>query len=271
MGECVLAGLLNAKVLLPEQIVVCNRTESKMHRLKELYSVECAGQLDLVRQCSIVIIGVKPWAVTDLLKSIYSEITLDKLFVSLAACVSISVMQLHMPPKAKIVRVMPNLPCFTGTGVTSVSPNSHTSSEEAELVAGLFGAVGKSFIIEESQIHGVIGAAGSSPAYVFMFIEAMSDAAVRSGIPRAQSYEIVTQAVLGAAKMMQEMHKTPGELKDMVCTPGGTTIEAVRELERGGFRSTVFEAVTASVQKSRELEDANNMKEKGAEKRKAAS
>lgn len=258
MAECVLAGLLRTEALRPSQVYVCNRTQAKMERLCSLYGVSSGSPDVLVEKCQIIFIGVKPWGVVDLLANIRSKVKQDTLIVSMAAGISINTVVTNLFERAKVVRVMPNLPCFVGMGTTSVSGNANATAEEVQLIAALFGSVGKSFVMDESAIHGVIGAAGSAPAYVFMFMEALSDAAVRSGIPRAQAYEMVSQTVMGSAKMMQEMKKTPGELKDMVCTPGGTTIEAVRYLEKGGLRSTVFEAATACVEKSRELEKMNN-------------
>lgn len=259
MAECVLAGLLRSEALVPSQVFVCNRTTAKMQKLHETYGVQYGTWETLMEKCQIIFIGVKPWGVVDLLGCIQRKVNPDTLIVSMAAGITIKTIVTNLFERAKVIRVMPNLPCFVGLGATSVSGNSNTTAEEVNLIAALFGSVGKSFIVEESAIHGVIGAAGSAPAYVFMFMEALSDAAVRGGIPRAQAYEMVSQTVMGSAKMMQEMHKSPGELKDMVCTPGGTTIEAVRYLEKGGLRSTVIEATTACIEKSKELEKANNV------------
>eukprot|EP00796_Vickermania_ingenoplastis_P009148 gene9148-6429_t len=258
MAECILAGLIRTEALLPQQVFVCNRTEAKMQRLCETYGVRCGTAEDLVENCQAIFIGVKPWGVVELLGKIRGRVKPDTLIVSMAAGITIKTVVTNLFERAKVVRVMPNLPCFVGMGATSVSGNENTTEEEVNLIAGLFNSVGKSFITDESAIHGVIGAAGSAPAYVFMFMEALSDAAVRGGIPRAQAYEMVTQAVMGSARMMQEVKKSPGELKDMVCTPGGTTIEAVRFLEKGGLRSTVMEAALACIEKSKELERMNN-------------
>lgn len=258
MAECVLAGLIRTQALNPLQVYVCNRTESKMERLRNLYGVLSGTPEELLEHCQVIFIGVKPWGVVELLNTIRTKVKPATLLVSMAAGVTIQTVVTNLFERAKVVRVMPNLPCFVGMGASAVSGNVNTTAEELKLVADLFNCVGKSYIVEESAIHAVIGAAGSAPAYVFMFMEALSDAAVRAGIPRAQAYDMVSQTVMGSAKMMQETKKSPGELKDMVCTPGGTTIEAVRHLEKGGMRSAVFEAATACVDKSRELEQRNN-------------
>lgn len=258
MAECIMAGLLRSNATEPKNVYICNRTTTTNERLVAQYGVHNVSSNELVRQCDIVILGVKPYGILDILDLVANEITQDKIIVSIAAGVTISAMERHAPPSTKIIRVMPNVPSFVGAGVASLSSNQFVNSEEQDQIVKLFEAVGKVFVVPESAIHGVIGVAGSSPAYVFMFIEALSDGAVRGGIPRAQSYEMAAQAVLGAAKMLQESNKTPGALKDMVCSPGGTTIEAVRYLEKGGLRSSVIEAMVHCMEKSKDLEKAFN-------------
>ena len=148
---------------------------------------------------------------------------------------------------------MPNTPALVGEGMTSISPNKNINEEELNLVKFIFDALGKSEIVDEKLIDAVIGASGSSTAYAFMFIEAIADGAVLAGMPRDKAYKFAAQGVLGAAKMVLETDKHPGELKDMVCSPGGTTIEAVKVLEENNFRGAVIKAVEACVNKSREM------------------
>ena len=153
----------------------------------------------------------------------------------------------------KLVRTMPNTPALVGEGMTALCSNEFVTEEELEKVVQIFQSFGKTQVVPESMIDVVVGVSGSSPAYVFMFIEAMADAAVADGMPRSQAYEFAAQAVLGSAKMVLETGKHPGEFKDMVCSPGGTTIEAVRVLEEIGMRSAVFEACKACVKKAKGL------------------
>lgn len=255
MAECILSGLLRANTFLPHQIYVCNRTESRMQYLHEKYGVLCVPVEVLVNKCDIICVGVKPFAVVELIKNISKLLKPSTILISLAAGIPMKIiMQTLGNPSVKLVRAMPNLPSFIGEGTTSISGNKNTSPEDINRIASLFDSVGKVFVVEESVIHSVIGAAGSAPAYVFMFIEALADAAVHGGIPRVQAYEMVAQTVLGSTKMLLELKKSPSELKDMVCTPGGTTVEALRELEKGGLRSTVMEGAIACMQKSKEME-----------------
>jgi len=148
---------------------------------------------------------------------------------------------------------MPNTPALVGEAVTAICPNKNVSDEEKKVVSELLSSFGIAQFINENIMDAVIAVSGSSPAYVFMFIEAMADAAVAEGMPRAQAYQFAAQSVLGSAKMVLETGKHPGELKDMVCSPAGTTIEAVKVLEEKGFRSSVIEAMSACADKSRNM------------------
>nr|AGT02777.1 1-pyrroline-5-carboxylate dehydrogenase [Angomonas desouzai] len=258
MAECIMAGALKNGALQPENTYVCNRTASTMERLSAQYGVKSATAVELTKKCDIVILAVKPYGILDMCKTISSEVTPDKIIISVAAAITIASMEKNLPAGTKVVRVMPNVPSLVGAGMNSVSSNSAVSKEDEEKVVELLKAVGKVEILPESSIHGVIGACGSSPAYVFLFLEALCDGAVHGGIPRKQAQEMCAQAVIGAAHMMQETGKSPAELKDMVCSPGGTTIEAVRYLEKGGMRSSVIEAMIACMNKSKELEGIYN-------------
>ena len=176
-----------------------------------------------------------------------------KLVVSIAAGISLDIIESFLGKDKRIIRVMPNTPALVGEGMAGLSPNELVSDEEAELVKKLFESFGKAEIVPEKLQDAVCGISGSSPAYVFMFIEAMADGAVAEGMPRAQAYKFAAQAVLGSAKMVLETGKHPGELKDAVCSPGGTTIEAVAALEQAGFRSAVIDAERICIDKSRSL------------------
>lgn len=254
MAECILSGLVKNGTVPPANVYVCNRTASTVTRLCETYKVSGADAVELAQKSDIIMLGVKPYGITSMLDVIGSHVTAEKVVVSMAAGVPIEAMQKHVPAGTKIIRVMPNVPSFVGCGMTSVTPNAAVTPEELELVVKLFESIGKASVVAESAIHGVISVCGSSPAYVFMFMEALADGAVRGGIPRKQAYEMAAQAVLGSAMMMLETGKSPGELKDMVCSPGGTTIEAVRFLEKGGMRSSVIEAMIQAMEKSKEME-----------------
>lgn len=148
---------------------------------------------------------------------------------------------------------MPNTPALVGEGITAVCPNANVGEEDLKQVCDILESFGKVEVISEKIMDAVIAVSGSSPAYVFLFIEAMADAAVAEGMPRAQAYQFAAQSVLGSAKMVLETGKHPGELKDMVCSPAGTTIDAVRVLEEGGLRGIVMDAMHACAEKNRNM------------------
>ena len=188
-----------------------------------------------------------------MIKEIRDEVSTEQIIVTIAAGVSMEAAERQFGKEVKIVRVMPNTPALVGEGMSGLCCNEYVTEEEFDLVHKIFESFGKAEKITENLMDAVVGVSGSGPAYVYMFIEAMADAAVADGMPRAMAYELAAQTVYGSAKMVLETGKHPGELKDMVCSPAGTTIEAVRVLEEKGLRSAVIEGQMACVKKAREL------------------
>ena len=176
-----------------------------------------------------------------------------KIYVSIAPGKTLAFLEQGLGSGTKIIRTMPNTPAMVNAGMTAVCPNSHVTDAECSLILRIMQTFGKAELIDESLFDAAVAVAGSSPAYVFMFIEAMADAAVKEGMARPQAYRFAAQAVLGSAKLALETGKHPAELKDMVCSPAGTTIEAVVQLEKHGFRSAVMEAMTACAAKSKHV------------------
>ena len=230
------------------------KSERTMERLKKEYNVHVTKDSKEVAEFSdLIVIGVKPNIYDEVLEEIKDVIDDKKIIITIAAGKTIESVENIIGNDKKIVRTMPNTPSLVGEGMTSLSPNKNISKEELDFVKSLFDSLGKSEVVNEDLIHAVIGASGSSTAYAFMFIEAIADGAVRAGMPRDKAYKFAAQGVLGAAKMVLEEDKHPGELKDMVCSPGGTTIEAVKVLEEEKFRGAVIKAVEACVNKSIEM------------------
>ena len=218
---------------------------------KEYGITIASNNIEVAEKCDIVFLAVKPNLYEMVMKEIKDSKTIDKIFVSIAPGKTMEFLESHLGADAKILRTMPNTPSMVSEGMTAICPNSNIDSEELELLVKLIESFGAVEIIEEKLFDAVVAVSGSSPAYVFMFIEAMADAAVIQGMPRAQAYRFAAQAVLGSAKMVLESKSHPGELKDMVCSPGGTTIEAVAVLEERGMRSAVIEAMRKCGQKSK--------------------
>ncbi|XKM13749.1 pyrroline-5-carboxylate reductase [Orbaceae bacterium ac157xtp] len=252
MGLAIIKGLIASKIAKPEQITVFDIVKEKLkQQSNELKFNVGSSEIEVAKQADILFLAVKPNIINNVLKTIKDSLSKGTILVSIAAGVTLEAMEYVLGKDCKIVRVMPNTPALVNMGMSSLTQNENVSTTEMETISTIFNSLGESEIVPESLIHAVTGVSGSSPAYVFLFIEAMADAAVLAGMPRAQAYKFAAQAVMGSAKMVLETGKHPGELKDMVCSPSGTTIEAVKKLEATGFRSSVIEAINSCVEKSK--------------------
>ena len=255
MSHAIIGGLLKAELIPAEKIVVSNRSPQKLERFQKEFGITAAkDSKELAKQVDVLVMAVKPNVFDQVAEEILPHLKEEALILSIAAGISIAHMEALFGKDKKIIRTMPNTPSFVGEGMSALCPNPNVTAEEVLEVEQLFNSFGKSQVVAESLFHSVIGVAGSSPAYVFMFIEAMADGAVSFGMPRDQAYAFASQAVYGAAKLVMESGKHPGELKDMVCSPGGTTIEAVTALEKNGFRGAILEGIKACVMKSKKME-----------------
>ena len=200
----------------------------------------------------MLILSVKPQYYAEAIAEIRDCVSDDQLIITIAPGKTLAWLEEQFGRPVKIVRTMPNTPALVGEGMTAACVNPYVTEEEKDYALKILSSFGKVEFVPEHLIDAVVAVSGS-PAYVFMFIEAMADAAVAEGMPRAQAYQFAAQAVYGSAKMVMETGKHPGELKDMVCSPAGTTIEAVRVLEECGFRSAVIEAMKACADVSRNM------------------
>ncbi len=254
MGSAIIGGILHARLLKPEQITLADKIENTCASLKKQYGINTTtDNTAAVKNADIVLLAVKPHLLSVVIPEIKNAVKPDALIVSIAAGVSIKAIENLFNKDIKLIRVMPNTPALVGASMSALCCNKNVSAGEMEEMAGVFESFGKAEIVPESLIDTVTGVSGSSPAYVYMLIEAMADAAVADGMARPQAYKFAAQSVLGAAKMVLETGKHPGELKDAVCSPGGTTIAAVAKLEEKGFRNAVISAQRACVEKSREM------------------
>lgn len=254
MGSSMVGGLIKSGFLKSEEIIVSTKTEASLKKLRDEFKV--ATTLDsktVAKESETIILAVKPNMYKSVVEEIKSELTEDKLIITIAAGISIENMEEWLGDDLKIIRTMPNTPALVGQAMSAVCPNKNVSEEELKYCINIFESFGECEVLEEKYFDGFIAVAGSSPAYVFMFIEAMADGAVKLGIPRAKAYKMAAQSVLGSAKMVLETGKHPGELKDMVCSPAGTTIDAVVELEKLGFRNSVIQAMDKCAEKSKNM------------------
>ena len=254
MASAMIGGIIKKKIAGPEEIMASAKTVKTRQTAKEKFGILVTGDNKEVAQfADVLILAVKPFYYETVIEEIRDVVKDEAIIVSIAPGKKISWIESLFNKKIKLIRTMPNTPALVGEGMSCICGNDFVSEEDVELIQTIFNGFGKSEIVSEDLIDVVVGVSGSSPAYVFMFIEAMADAAVADGMPRAQAYRFAAQAVLGSAKMVLETGKHPGELKDMVCSPKGTTIEAVRVLEAKGMRSAVIEAQKACVKKAQEV------------------
>ena len=253
MAEAIISKALNAGILEKEQMMVCDISEQRLDHLGTKYGVKTAKSSNEAADfADIVFFAVKPQhfdAASEGLKDVLKE----KAAVSIMAGVTVERLKATLGDSCRIARVMPNTPALVGEGMSMLCSENSLSSKETDLVKSLLAGMGRYEVLSEKYMDAFIGIAGSSPAYVYMFIEALADAGVLNGLSREAAYKIAAQAVLGSAKMVLETGMHPATLKDMVCSPGGTTIEAVESLENDGFRGTVINAVNACTEKSKYL------------------
>lgn len=254
MGAALIKGILKTGMLKGSDIYVYDVDMQKIESLKNETGIEALGSgREVVEKSDVVIVAVKPNVVKNVLECCREAFDSSKILVSVAAGMSIKTFKDILGSDKKVIRAMPNTPALVGEGMTLISHDNNIDSTELETVKALFECTGRVEVLEEKLMSEVIALTASSPAYVFMFIEAMSDAAVLSGIPRNLSYRLAAQSILGSAKMVLETGKHPAELKDQVCSPGGTTIEAVAALEKNGFRHAVMEAMNECTKKARDI------------------
>ncbi len=254
MGGGMLKGIVKAGLVQPSEVIVADAFEAAQQRLAgELGCTGTCDNVEAVKGAKVVLLAVKPQFLDSAVEGFATSVEKDAVVVSIAAGVTLAHLESLFPEGTKIVRVMPNLNATVLEAMSAICPNEHVSKEEVAHVKELFEGFGKAEIIKENLMDAVVAVSGSAPAYVCMFIEAMADAAVIEGMPRAQAYTFAEQAVLGTAKYLQETGTHPAVLKDMVSSPAGTTIAAVSALEDGAFRSTVINAMLACAQRNREL------------------
>lgn len=246
MASAMIGGILKKGIVKKEEILVSNLTEEGSRRSKERLGVETTlDNREVASKAEILFLAVKPQFYEEVLCEVRDLLTDKQILVGIAPGKTMKWLEDTCKRPMKVVRLMPNTPAQVGEGMTAGCCNENVTEEEAGRIAEIAGSFGRFEFVPERLMDAFSAVCGCSPAYVFMLIEAMADAAVADGMPRPQAYKFAAQAVMGSAKMVLETGKHPGELKDMVCSPAGTTIEAVRVLERTGFRSSVIEAMKA--------------------------
>ena len=254
MAQAILEGVLASQRVKPENIKVSAKTEATLKKARTIFGVEATKKNEEVASWSdLLIIAVKPGLHKEVIEEIKEVISKDTIIITIAAGITLTELEREFGKRIKAVRTMPNTPSFVREGMSVLSPNPLIQDDDLNDVVSIFQSFGKVELVEEELMDSIPAISGSSPAYVYMFIEALADGGVKAGIPRDQAYRLAAQAVLGAAKMVLETGLHPGELKDQVCTPGGATIEAVSSLELHGFRGAILQAMESCLNKTKTL------------------
>lgn len=254
MGSAMIKGIVKSGLVSSENIMVSDHFIEKLQSIKnEIGVLVTENNNEVAEVADVLFLSVKPNMYKDVIEGIKDRVKSETIIVTIAAGIDIKTTESNFGRDIKVVRVMPNTPALVGEGMSALCPNKNITSEELKEIVELFECFSKVEVVEEKYINAVTALTGSSPAYVYMFIEALADGGVLEGLPRDKAYKMAAQAVLGSAKMVLETGKHPGALKDDVCSPGGTTIEAVYSLEKSGFRAAVIESIEKCVRKAEEM------------------
>lgn len=254
MATALATGFIQAGLVTEKQILASDPMESARAAFaKETGSRTTESNAEVLKFARVIVLAVKPGQVREVLSGVRSGLTADHLLISIAAGVPLVRLEEVVPPGTRVIRVMPNTPALVGASASAFALGVAARHEDGELAQRLLGTVGLAFQLKESLLDAVTGLSGSGPAYVYLIIEALSDGGVAAGLPRDVATKLAAQTVLGSGKMVLETGIHPGALKDMVASPGGTTIEGLCELERGKLRGTLINAVRAATEKSKKL------------------
>ncbi len=254
MGEALAKGLIRAKLSTADSIIVSDVDNKRCQALEDETGIKTTqDNREVTANSDVIILAVKPNIMGTILEELKSDITSEHLVVSIAAGIPLNFMESSLNEGCRAIRVMPNTPCLVGETAAGYALGKNATRDDGELVGRILNAVGKPYLLEEKYLDAVTGLSGSGPAFIYMVIEALADGGVKMGLPRGVSTELAAQTTFGAAKMVLESDTHIGELKDSVTSPGGTTIEGLHALEKGGLSNTLINAVEAATKKSKRL------------------
>jgi pyrroline-5-carboxylate reductase len=254
MAGALATGFIRAGIVSPRQVIASDPLESARGAFAKAVGAKTTGSnADAAKFARVLILAVKPDQVGVVLSEIRGHVTKAHLLISIAAGVPLGKLEASLDKGSRVIRVMPNTPALVGAGAVAFALGKCARPQDGELAQKLFSAVGIAVQLKETMLDAVTGLSGSGPAYVYLFIEGLSDGGVAAGLPREVATKLAAQTVLGSAKLILETGQHPGALKDMVTSPGGTTIEGVHELEKGKLRGVVISAVRAAAEKSKKL------------------
>lgn len=253
MGRAMVEGIMKAKLVDGDHMIVSNTHPERLSELSKTYDCYISDNESVAKYSDIIVLAIKPHVYKEVITSIKDIVKEDVVIINIAAGIGILDIEEMFERKVKNVKAMPNTPAMVQEAMSAISFSDNCTQEDKEDVIAIFESFGKCREVEERLMDAVMVVAGSSPAYLFMVLEAMADGAVMQGLSRSDAYTFAAQAMIGSAKMLLETGKHPGELKDMVCSPAGTTIEAVAKMEEMGLRSAIIEGMRACANRGKEM------------------
>lgn len=254
MATAIIAGILKKGLVSAEQILGSDKSGAAMQKAAEVYGIQILdSNTEVAARADVLFLAVKPQFLEGVLAEIAPNLTGDTLIISMAAGKSLDWIHEKLGVEARIIRIMPNTAAIVGESCTAICRDAFATNEDVALAQKLCDAFGVTQILDEKMMDVFSALGGSSGAFAFLYMEALADGAVAAGMPRQMAYQVAAQSTMGAAKLMRDTKEHPGVLKDMVCSPGGTTIEGIKALEKGGVRASVIEAVEACVEKAKKL------------------
>ncbi|MEV7090800.1 pyrroline-5-carboxylate reductase [Streptomyces sp. NPDC093085] len=256
IGEALLSGMIRAG-WRESDLLVTTRRADRAAELRERYGVEPVTNAEAAKRADILILAIKPQDMGALLDELTPHLTADRLIISAAAGIPTAFIEERLAPGTPVVRVMPNTPVLVDEGMSVISGGSHALPAHLAHAEEIFGGVGKTLRVPESQQDACTALSGSGPAYFYYLVEAMTDAGILLGLPRAQAHDLIVQAAIGAAVMLRDSGEHPVKLREAVTSPAGTTISAIRELENHGVRAALIAALEAARDRSRALATGN--------------
>lgn len=254
LGEAILSGLSRSRAIPMEQVFVSARRASRAQEVAERYGCHAATNLEAAQQADLILVAVKPFTVLEVQREIQTALSPGDTVVSVAAGVSLDSMRPLAPEGTHLIRAMPNTPALRNVGMTALAPAPGVPEEEIQTAEAVFRSVGRAVVLEEKHMDAVTGLSASGPAFLYVIIESMAEAGVKVGLPRDVATELAAQTVLGAATMVLETGEHPAQLKDLVTTPAGCTVDGLLTLEEGGLRVTVIKAIVEAARRAGELE-----------------
>jgi pyrroline-5-carboxylate reductase len=256
MAEALIRGMIEAGTPASHIAATVKRKERQAALAKQYGITVGFDNVSAVKDADVVVLCVKPQAFDTVLSQLIAAVSTDQLVLSIAAGIPLLALERRFQPLTRLIRAMPNTPCLVGQGATAIAKGQHATEADLQTAQAMFEAVGYCTTVDEGLLDAVTGLSGSGPAYVFLVIEALSDAGVKVGLPRRVAQQLAAQTVMGSARMLLETGAHPGTLKDQVTSPGGTAIAGLHTLEAGGLRTTLMNAVEAATNRARTLGDA---------------